>query len=526
VAFHGSNPHHKPMACSYYQSDSKNNIPSSIGRGLSIAAFFLICYLVPVSSCYSASTIANNKAIGINLFRIKDWSTELVFNDHFKRARQWISNNRKHPLAIDEHGWVKKLNPGQTARSYIFAGFRGHFPSQQFTCLFDGQGEIDFPEAIITRKGKGIIYLKLKGNSTNLSLIIKKTKQKNYIRNIHIYSGNTIPTTTFRSDFLKRWQPFSAIRFMDWMETNNSKQIHWKDRPLSEDFSQATQKGVALEYMIELANTLNIPPWFSIPHQVSDDYVRKFATMVRAKLNPNLKIYIEYSNEVWNPSFQQYHYAKQKGAALHLSEHDYLVPLRYYSQRSVEIFKIWTSVFHGHERLVRVLSGQAVVPYMTKQILEWQSAWKYADAYAIGNYFGLRNNKFISQHPGEKELNRLMWLVLKKRLQLVQQHQKIASDKHLMLFAYEGGQGLVARNNPVLNKLFDQSNRGDQMHSLYKKHFANWFKAGGSLFMHYSSVVKSSKYGRWGLLEWYDQSPENTKYSVLLKIQNSLSPKP
>jgi len=511
------------MACRYFHYLSKKIFPSSIGCGLSIAAFFIIFYLVPVSSCYSASATAQNKGIGINLTWVKDWTSELVFTDHFKRARQWTSNNRKHPLAIDEHGWVKKLDPGQTAQSYIFAGFKDHFPSQEFTILFDGNGEIQFPEATIIDKKPGQLRIRLHKNVNTLSLLIKKTDPKNYIRNIRIYSGHVIPTTTFRADFLNRWQPFSAIRFMGWMETNNSTQKNWQDRPQTDDFSQATHKGVALEYMIELANTLNISPWFSIPHQTSNDYVRKFATMVRNKLNPNLKVYIEYSNEVWNGSFQQYHYASQKGAALHLSEHDYLVPLRFYSQRSVEIFKIWTSVFHGHERLVRILSGQAVVPYMTKQILEWQDAWKYADAFAIGNYFGLQNNKLISQSPDEKELNSLMWLDLKKRLQLVQQHQKITSEKHIMLFAYEGGQGLVARNKPVLNKLFDQSNRGAQMRSLYKKHFANWFKAGGNLFMHYSSVVKSSKYGRWGLLEWYDQKTKNTKYSTLLEIQKQLS---
>ena len=58
--------------------------------------------------------------------------------------------------------------------------------------------------------------------------------------------------------------------------------------------------GVSLEYQIALVNTLNVNAWFNIPHLADDDYIQNMALLIRDTLNPSLKAYIEYSNEIWN----------------------------------------------------------------------------------------------------------------------------------------------------------------------------------------------------------------------------------
>ena len=57
--------------------------------------------------------------------------------------------------------------------------------------------------------------------------------------------------------------------------------------------------------MIQLCNMLKIDPWFCIPHRATDDYIAQFARLVREKLDPSLKVYLEYSNELWNWGFHQ-----------------------------------------------------------------------------------------------------------------------------------------------------------------------------------------------------------------------------
>ena len=50
----------------------------------------------------------------------------------------------------------------------------------------------------------------------------------------------------------------------------------------------------------------------------SADYVREFARLVKGKLDPERRVYVEYSNEVWNGQFQQSKYATEQGQTLSL----------------------------------------------------------------------------------------------------------------------------------------------------------------------------------------------------------------
>ena len=43
----------------------------------------------------------------------------------------------------------------------------------------------------------------------------------------------------------------------------------------------------------------------NVPVNATDDYITKLAQLFKANLSPDLSVYIEYSNEVWNGSFQQ-----------------------------------------------------------------------------------------------------------------------------------------------------------------------------------------------------------------------------
>ena len=55
--------------------------------------------------------------------------------------------------------------------------------------------------------------------------------------------------------------------------------------------------------MIQLANHVGAAPWFNMPHLGDDSYQRGFAQMVKERLRPDVKVYVEYSNEVWHTGF-------------------------------------------------------------------------------------------------------------------------------------------------------------------------------------------------------------------------------
>jgi hypothetical protein len=262
--------------------------------------------------------------------------------------------------------------------------------------------------------------------------------------------------------------------------------------------------------MVELCNRLGTHGWFNIPHLADDDYVGQFAGYVRDHMRPDLRAYVEYSNEVWNGMFGQSEHAKKLGRAEGLSNDDFEAQLRYYSRRSVQIFKIWESVFGGTQRLVRVMGSMAANDWASRTVLDFEQASKHADALAIAPYFYVD-----TESPAEAERVRALTLdalmdELKNKsvpaaMRGVEKQLKVAKSFGLPLIAYEAGQHLVgvgARTDDArINELFDAANRDPRMKDVYAAYLAGWKRAGGGLLMHFVNCAKPSKWGRWGALE-------------------------
>jgi hypothetical protein len=335
----------------------------------------------------------------------------------------------------------------------------------------------------------------------------------------------TYKDNPFRQGFLDMWRPMSAYRFMDWMETNGSKIAKWADRPKPDD-ATFTAKGVALETMIELSNRQLINPWFCMPHLADDDFVRQFATMVRDRLDPTLHVYIEYSNEVWNGGFVQHKYAEEKAKELGLGpkERPWEGAAMFHAQRSVEIFKIWEEVFGGKERLVRVIAWQAAGgDYWTdKMLLSYKEAYKNTDALAIAPYVtmcipakagkgGGLDAETVAGWTVDQVLDHAETKALPECIGWMKAQKKVAEKYNLRLLAYEGGQHLVGvgggENNQKMNDLFMAANRHARMGDIYRKYYDAWKENGGDLFCVFSSVGTWSKWGSWGLAEYYDETP-------------------
>jgi hypothetical protein len=362
---------------------------------------------------------------------------------------------------------------------------------------------------------KGAAFLKLMA-----------TNPENYVRNIRVIMPGferTYRNNPFHPVFLKRWQGMACLRFMDWMETNGSKISKWSQQPTPED-ATFSAKGVAPEVMIDLANRLHADPWFCMPHLADDKYVREFAKLVKEKLNPNLKVYVEYSNEVWNSIFEQHRYAERRAKELRLgpAERPWEGACMFYARRSVEIFKIWEKVFGGTDRLVRVLAWQAGSgPYWTDGILlSPPGVSKNVDALAIAPYLTFcvaeeSNNpkaltaKVVSKWTVEQALDHMETQALPESVAWIRQQKKVADKYGLKLLAYEGGQHMVGvlggENNEAMTRLFQAANRHPRMSEIYRKYYDGWTAAGGGLFCYFASTGSWSKWGSWGILEWFDE---------------------
>jgi len=502
------------------------------------AAAFATLYLGAKSGIVKKSEINNfanhtepNARLGINLAGIADWGTEHPFVDFFHMSREWISQTKGGDwgtgpaLEIDERGWIKRLAKSCYATRVICSLEGNQYPSGDYAILYDGEGELAYSNGTIIDSRAGKMVLRVDAAKGPLFLEIHKTNPQNYIRNIRIILPGyekVYQNDPWHPDFLKRWSGIACLRFMDFMGTNNSAQIKWVDRPKLTDASYAT-KGVPLELMIDLANRLNADAWFCMPHQADDDYVNQFARYVKQNLKPELRAWVEYSNEVWNSIFDQNDYAGKAGQRLKFADKPWEATWKFNAYRSVQIFKIWTEVYGGHERFVRVLASQAASAYVSDQILSFQNAADSADVLAVAPYVSLNvspdseegiTEKAVASWSLDKLFDHLNKVALPEAEKWIIHSNKVADQYGLKLVAYEAGQHLVgiagAENNEKLTQLFLKANADTRMGDIYSRILTTWERQGGDLICCFHSMSGWSKWGSWGLLRNYGDSPASS----------------
>jgi hypothetical protein len=294
--------------------------------------------------------------------------------------------------------------------------------------------------------------------------------------------------------------------------------------------------GVAYEYLIDIANRTGLAPWFCIPHKVDDDYLTQLARLLRDNANFELKIYIEYSNEIWNGIYEQNQWCSQQGLALGLSSDPFLAGLLFQAKRSGEIFRIFEQEFGGASRLLRVIAAQASNPWVAEQLMAGLANPAInpygfnAEALAIAPYFGggvadeIGDQGLIESITVDEILDRVA-RDIPAVASCISLHKTLAEHYGVNLIAYEGGQHLVAVNwdyidNETLTQKLIAANRNARMKTFYRNYLDIWFNNGGGLFMAYNYVMMPSKYGSWGALEWMDQPyGEAPKYQALVEYR-------
>lgn len=496
------------------------------GRGV-VAGLALVA--APAQADQSASVA--QPRLGMNLAGPADWMTELPFVDVFRTSRQWISQKQGAPwgkgpeLAVDEWGWVKKMEPGCYAETMLCTIQGGHYPSGAYTVLYEGEGRLAAGlNAKAREAAPGRLLLDVDASKGGFSLRLMETASQNPVRNIRVVMPGfekTFEQEPFHPVFLKQWKGFACYRFMDWMHTNGSEIRTWSDRPTLKH-ATFSRRGVALEWMIDLCNRQQADAWFCMPHLSDDDFVRRFAQLVKERLDPRLKIYIEYSNEVWNGQFVQCRYAGEQGVKLGLGpkERPWEAGWAYTARRSLEVFAIWESVFGGHARFVRVIPTQSANSGVTKGIMRYPGAAEHADALAIAPYMGYSIGRGKTAELGEQMKT---WTVqqmfedfekagFEESLKHMRMNKQLADQYGLKLIAYEGGQHMVAfmREQEAVKAVsatMHACNRHPHMGELYTRYYDEWAKVGGDLFAVFSSIGAYSNHGAWGLAEFYDSKP-------------------
>ncbi|MBC8196400.1 MAG: T9SS C-terminal target domain-containing protein [Candidatus Marinimicrobia bacterium] len=478
----------------------------------------------------SGSSFAQNH-IGSNISSLADWSSEITFVNVFNQAREWISFDNGGawdsgvPIALSSDGYPLEIpyndgvNPPQYVRTLMLWDIDGLYPSGNYRLIVSGTGQITLSGAVNGTFSCPVDQVVSVNNSGGIILTINSSALSDPINDIRLIipgSHNTYQTAPFNPSFLNYISDFETIRFMDFMKTNFSPVVSWSDRSPHDYYTQTLQSGVAYEYLIELCNTTQKNAWVCIPHQADNNFITQFATLLRDSLDPNLNVYVEYTNEAWNGIFSQSQYVEIMGNSLGYAGQPWEQGWKYYAKRSADIHYIFETVFNNENRIVNVVASQTL-GYVSDYILSRYEEVAYnpnqvqAEALANAPYFGggladvIGNAGLANTITVDDILDSLEYSSLPQAFIEMQDGKLVAQNHNVEYIAYEGGQHLVSyaytSNLNFVNTLIEV-NRNPRMEDLYCQYFNYWYDTiQGGLFCQFTSHYKPGIYGSWGVKE-------------------------
>lgn len=502
--------------------------------------------IISISVISTTGNTQVQRPIGSNISDIKDWSTEYVFKDAFKQSRHWISHENAPGAAwssniavpLDPQGYPLEIpydngiNPPQIVRTIVLTSDQN--PSGLYNLKASGTGQIR-----LWGKTTGIFtcpvdtMIQIPTSPIALFIEIEQSIASDPVKNIRVvFPGyqSTYETAPFYPSFLDFIDDFEVIRFMDWFSTNNSDIMTWSDRG-KEDYY--TNIDPAYEHLIDLCNLKKKDAWVCIPHKADDNFISELAQLLNDSLNPTLKIYIEYSNEVWNGGFLQNQYAAAEGLALGYTGQPWERTWKYYAKRTSDVLQIFETEFQSApDRLIKVVASQAASSWVSDYILDRMGEIQYnptqiqADVLAIAPYFGgavadVIGDAGLQSSITVPDILDSMQLSLQTSFDIMDDQKAVADAHGLELIAYEGGQHLAAsptyHNDTAYVAKLIAANHDPLMQAMYCDYFNHWYDSTqAGIFVNFTSHGLYSKYGSWGVKEYMNDTL-NPKY---LGLQN------
>lgn len=564
--------------------------------------FLVTSLLLVLMPALGAAQDASNAAptpklpIGMNLAGVNDYTPGYPFKNLMWGARPWLTRHAAgggpfdtqlaDRLELDENGYPLELPTtpaGADQPQVVFTLIPNVTEPGRYVVLYDGDGEVTAAMSTTVVESKpGRVALELKGKADDSGyegIAITRSTRGNHVRNIRILAEADekadLVANPFRDDFLAYCRQWHALRFIDWQVTNGSYEREWSGRKkqsfytmvgrggdaigrwgkVPSDFALRFSGGVAIELMIQLANMTETDPWFCMPHRATEEYMTEFARLVKEKLDPKRKVYLEYSNEVWNWSFQQANWMLQSKIAAdrviaaggRAPWKDGVEPEFPYEGGTVakeggvdhpertgalvrRCFEQWEKVFDGADRarLVRVIAVQHAWPDTARRTAKWVMEHGGGDALSPAGYFGpdgkvyerweqaganLTADQVIADMNEVFERNSARW---------TREQAEIAKQHKLRYVVYEGGQHIEPKDQKPTDYLpaLKAAQFHPGMYDLYLRNLALHQEIGCDLFVAFSSVGKQgTRWGSWGHQERYGQSPnEMPKLRALLDV--------
>lgn len=403
---------------------------------------------------------------------------------------------------------ITYLNPGEEAGRQLNVPTKAYLlQSVDIICRWKGQGSFRLDGHMIRnfrQSSSSLTFSYVPRHYENAMIYISKTDPSDPVRDLDCRETDADPDALFDPAYLEMVSRYNTIRFLKWMwAAEQNLKVTWATRAKAGANEILVGGAIPVEYMVQLANEAKANPWFTIPWNADDEYIRNFAIYVRDHLDPGLQAYVETSNEVWNWGYPVTAQARDEGMAKSLSNNEGIAVVRRYSERTVEVMDIWSSVFANQmSRIVRVAATHNAPLDTVQLIVSFRDTAKKIDAVATAPYF----DTHLANSMTEAEIND-RWAFIENSklvgaLSAAAVHKKIAESHGLRFITYEAGQHITSPNNVELLKQFQRDQR---MGRLYTHYLSRWRQEFGDLMVLFADVESINQYGAWGLQEYMGQ---------------------
>jgi hypothetical protein len=498
--------------------------------------------------------------VGVGI-SISQWS--MIYTDIVKESRGFEAISDGIPFATDAQGWPTTDARLTVLEAWPVAEWTGSIDDPEvfrprlaglYPARFTGQAELseifgDFnilnPVYDATSNTTAFTLEILPGGNNVAIISFANTRRTandpvgSGIRDLKVVRPGFTPENapTFNPTFLDlvRSVEFGAIRYMGYSNTNAidptyPETLDWNERTTPQAASYtATINGLPgsgpWEDVIALANLLDIDAWINVPASATDDYIRALAGLMRDGLEPERKLYVEYSNEVWNWAFpqSQWNLANAEGQGLNY--------VQGYAKRTGEIALLFQEVFGAGSLNNRVRVVNAWQIGYAPPDAQYQEQMQY-----INDTFGAPNSliwalsvaPYFNCYEGSgagcgADVPGLLAGMQESSDASVASRQlvKAVADRWQLpggMNAYEGGSdtGLGFVEN-VGNRI--RSARTPEMGDLIRRDLIpNWFQQGGGLFMQLELVGAYSRFGTWGLTDDATNPDRNFKMQAIRDV--------
>lgn len=483
---------------------------------------------------------------GTNLAGLADWGTEIPFVDLMRMSRTWYTKSIGDPedpfdsgftgeLDLREDGYpshVPQTVPGSPYPQKVVTiwAITDGWPAGEYTVLWEGEGELTFwgnYENLRQTSDHRIVFDFPEPKGSILEMTIERSEIENPIRDIRLLmpgTEDTYESEPFYDLWLEKLEPFHTVRFMDWGQTNNWGQINeweigdgslvnWDERSQPDYYTWTHNKGVPYEMMIELMNRQKIDGWVCVPHTASEDYIRRMARYFRDQLDPDLHLYVEYSNEIWNWMFGQAQWTNTYGPEA--SGETWPEGTVKFIQRTMDY---WTEEFEGQpDRITRVVGVQTGWQDVAERVV-YNMRPNSFDAVSPTYYFSFdeaADEKLdaLGEVAGPEDIARHVRENMERNIEAVRGIRTIADSLNKQLAFYEGGQHFTPHpfgEEPTYAQALLDIQRDPVMYDLYQEWFGELREIHRDdspwLLMNFSFISdRSARYGSWGILETMDQ---------------------